>query len=569
MDSSPITNGGGAHGIETNPQSTPPSETEGNGSPTAENVNDLEGDYAGYELPASVDEFGRRLAEVLNKEPLPVPVAAMQTIQESGASNPNDDPLNCSREEGDEGDEGGEGDDKLAKLNADLEKQNTLLNKQLDEADAKIVELKADHANKLKEISKKLFSALGIHITADQSDPDSEESDSEESQPSLGVGDLVKVKDTLGLEDRTGNHLQCGKELYVERVTPKKGLVNVSLEKRGDPLLIRAKDPSLFELVEQAVAQTPTHWLDLNQPFPMASDFLDPDCTFTDKSLREVPVQSEDGEVTWNGIKYRDREDFENLILKTWRKVFKGNSAMESSSYKTNRLKAETQWAFDECVKIKNKDVIDFETTEPKFRMDRHGNVVAFGGNGSITKFDVDHIFPWSRGGLTVRENLEALHSRVNSVVKNDKFLQELSKEELETGLREEQIRCLFKYIKKEKAFEGKQMVTREMKAKATWGNRKAQKYRDKAISWLTSTPGEGEELSAYLHKLQETISKIGRNEDGSYSGEKIFNFLEDWFEKGGAEKASQYDIPPPSVYVHPGRRERWERIWCDLASKW
>ena len=174
-----------------------------------------------------------------------------------------------------------------------------------------------------------------------------------------------------------------------------------------------------------------------------------------------------------------------------------------------------------------------------KFRTDRHGNVVGGKGTGnfSITKFDVDHIFPWSRGGLTDPENLEALHWRANRFVKNGKFLQELRREELETGLRVDQIVCLFKYIKEEKPFDGI-MGTRDKKAEAKkWNNRIAQKYRDKAISWLTLTAGTGEDLGMHVTK----ISEIGRNEDGNpnpYSGEKIFKFLEHWFEEGGAERA-------------------------------
>lgn len=181
--------------------------------------------------------------------------------------------------------------------------------------------------------------------------------------------------------------------------------------------------------------------------------------------------------------------------------------------------------------------------------MDRHGNVVGGKGTGnfSITKFDVDHIFPWSKGGLTETENLEALHWRANRIVKKDKFLQELRKEELETGLRKDQIVCLFRYIKEVKPFDGKS-ETRRMKAAAKkWNNREAQKYRDKAISWLTSTAGTGEDLG-----MHEKISSIGRNDDESYSGEVIFKFLEDWFEGGGAERAKNSKLAEVKIGIEP-----------------
>lgn len=49
------------------------------------------------------------------------------------------------------------------------------------------------------------------------------------------------------------------------------------------------------------------------------------------------------------------------------------------------------------------------------FRADDHGNIVSdIAGNNSIARFDPDHGFPWSRGGLTVVENLRALHFAAN-----------------------------------------------------------------------------------------------------------------------------------------------------------
>ena len=46
------------------------------------------------------------------------------------------------------------------------------------------------------------------------------------------------------------------------------------------------------------------------------------------------------------------------------------------------------------------------------FRLDPFGNVVALRAEPrfSVCGFQVDHIFPWARGGLTVRNNLMALH---------------------------------------------------------------------------------------------------------------------------------------------------------------
>eukprot|EP00198_Chlamydomonas_reinhardtii_P014415 XP_001703752.1 predicted protein [Chlamydomonas reinhardtii] len=52
--------------------------------------------------------------------------------------------------------------------------------------------------------------------------------------------------------------------------------------------------------------------------------------------------------------------------------------------------------------------------------LDPQGNVVALAAaNGSVCGFHGDHIFPWSRGGLTVRDNLMALQWRANILKKN------------------------------------------------------------------------------------------------------------------------------------------------------
>ena len=49
------------------------------------------------------------------------------------------------------------------------------------------------------------------------------------------------------------------------------------------------------------------------------------------------------------------------------------------------------------------------------FRADDHGNIISdIAGNNAIARFDPDHAFPWIRGGLTVAENLRALHFAAN-----------------------------------------------------------------------------------------------------------------------------------------------------------
>jgi len=60
-----------------------------------------------------------------------------------------------------------------------------------------------------------------------------------------------------------------------------------------------------------------------------------------------------------------------------------------------------------------------------KYRVDPYGNVVSLKGaaRNSVTGFQVDHVFAWSRGGLTVPGNLMACHWYANMHVKGDALL--------------------------------------------------------------------------------------------------------------------------------------------------
>lgn len=74
------------------------------------------------------------------------------------------------------------------------------------------------------------------------------------------------------------------------------------------------------------------------------------------------------------------------------------------------------------------RDLLTYEATDriPKkwrdtFRVDPYGNVVALGAYGlSACAFEVDHIFPWSRGGLSQPVNFMALYWGANRHVKSD-----------------------------------------------------------------------------------------------------------------------------------------------------
>lgn len=68
-----------------------------------------------------------------------------------------------------------------------------------------------------------------------------------------------------------------------------------------------------------------------------------------------------------------------------------------------------------------------------KYRSDPYGNVVALEAAGeAVCAFELDHIFPWSRGGLSVSANFMAIYWGANRFVKNDKIPNALTEDEIE-----------------------------------------------------------------------------------------------------------------------------------------
>eukprot|EP00951_Prasinocladus_malaysianus_P018552 scaffold148402_cov39-Prasinocladus_malaysianus.AAC.1 len=80
-------------------------------------------------------------------------------------------------------------------------------------------------------------------------------------------------------------------------------------------------------------------------------------------------------------------------------------------------------------------DLLLYEATDlipkkwrSKFRCDPYGNVVSLEAGGmSLCAFEVDHIFPWARGGLSVPANFMALYWGANRHVKSDAIPNALS----------------------------------------------------------------------------------------------------------------------------------------------
>lgn len=76
-------------------------------------------------------------------------------------------------------------------------------------------------------------------------------------------------------------------------------------------------------------------------------------------------------------------------------------------------------------------------------RCDAYGNVISIQAKAeALCAFELDHVFPWSRGGLSVPENFMAVHFGANRHVKGCKIRNAMSEEEvdaMQTGLSVEQ----------------------------------------------------------------------------------------------------------------------------------
>lgn len=86
-----------------------------------------------------------------------------------------------------------------------------------------------------------------------------------------------------------------------------------------------------------------------------------------------------------------------------------------------------------------------------EFRLDHYGNVLAFRAEkSSRTSWDVDHLFPWSKGGLSEPGNLRIILARANRVVKRDRFEALIKPERMQIGVSLQQLLDLEKKYRKE-----------------------------------------------------------------------------------------------------------------------
>jgi hypothetical protein len=115
------------------------------------------------------------------------------------------------------------------------------------------------------------------------------------------------------------------------------------------------------------------------------------------------------------------------------------------------------------------------------FRVDRYGNVVCLpdslsagrANNSSLTFFDVDHIFPWCRGGRSGKENFEAVQNVANRAIKSDNMVQSLNPVDMNCGITLEQLISMVDLVLEN--YSQERLTTRS--------------WLEKILSWLTTSP--------------------------------------------------------------------------------
>lgn len=242
---------------------------------------------------------------------------------------------------------------------------------------------------------------------------------------------------------------------------------------------------------------------------------------FTDRQVRAMPKHDGDN-VYWAGREY-PREVWDKKV-KSWEARFpnivEGNGndkrTMSNDKRTIETLTQRTQATSSERFIVFCWDACDHTQLGTKwvdkFRVDPYGNVVAhpvLADNHSLTKFDVDHMFPWSRGGRSVKANFSACQNHANRFIKKDHLLVSLSPKAMQCGLSVTQFLGLMEFA--------------EQRAGGKSNRSNSAKQQARVKGWLTSGPGAGEGLYNFAAKTR------GMN------AEQLWTFFESWFDKARA----------------------------------
>ena len=299
--------------------------------------------------------------------------------------------------------------------------------------------------------------------------------------------------------------------------------VKVRLDE-GNGKMMKLQKKCNFLLISEPPQVQYLYWFEIGCPFPKSScryileEFLRTEeptfserelLTFTTKSVRDFPV-IEGKLVTWAGQEFKECEW--KSILKNWEIVFPKISAVGMGE-QGHPLETEAA-CIAEKIKLRSKcwDMARKTKLRPRyvnhFRIDMFGNVISAlrpDCNRALCSWDVDHVFPRSRGGRTVLENLAPVQCHANRAVKRDRLLQALDPLSLQCGLSQPQFEALLKHV--------------DGRGGAGRGCRQNLAHeRSRATGWLTAAPREG-------FGLKDFQKHVGRTEDGG----RLWRFLAAW----------------------------------------
>jgi len=112
--------------------------------------------------------------------------------------------------------------------------------------------------------------------------------------------------------------------------------------------------------------------------------------------------------------------------------------------------------------------------------------------NNALTFFDVDHVFPYSRGGRSVAANLVCCQSAANRHIKADNLVQSLLPGEMLCGISSGQMLAMVKYIDA-----------------SSLGRKTTSHYRALIMHALTSSPLNGESLIGFQKEVNRSLDPV------------------------------------------------------------
>ncbi len=233
------------------------------------------------------------------------------------------------------------------------------------------------------------------------------------------------------------------------------------------------------------------------------------------------------GHVNWNGKQYTP-EQWKQKVNE-WERRFphikdeNGNTVHpnETENVRTTAQRKARDFCWQKLPQINISSQKCPQKLRNIFRVDMYGNVVAHPehtSDSALCCFDVDHCFPWCRGGRSVKENFAAVQWDAKRRVKSDKLIQTLHKDKMSCGLQLKQFEALMEHVKNQSG--------RSRDTKADF---------DMVKYWLTTSPKAGKALSDFQGKFSEW-KKSTKRSDGKKckksAGKELWDFFRHHFDE-------------------------------------